>query len=534
MSGKKSIVLTDLNVFDLECILDGSYHPLIGFMNEIDYHSVLDTTHLSTGQIWAIPITLHVTEVFEISTQIVLKDSTLLPLATLTIESVYKPNIEKECMCIYQTLDTNHPGVQNIINNTGYYIGGTLKKINSVQHYDFLSYRLNPSQVKEYFTKNNWTQIVGFQTRNPLHRCHVELTKLALEIVGKEAKLLLHPVVGKTQECDVDYITRCKCYKEILKYYPDNTVKLAFLPYHMRMAGPREALQHAIIRQNYECTHFIIGRDHAGPSYKNKNGESFYGPYDAQQYVLKYQEELKIKIIIIPQIVYIKELGYVREDQIPSEYESGICNISGTELRKMLTSGIKIPEWYTYPEIATILSSYYSMKGICFYLIGLSGAGKSTLSLALKSRLEEITDRQVSILDGDKVRQTLSAGLGFSKQDRSANVRRIGYVASEIVKHGGIVICANIAPYDEDRLSNRELISKVGNYIEVFLDTDINTCEQRDPKGLYKSFRAGKLKNLTGIDDPFEKPSKADVIIKNESILNSTNILISKYHNIIS
>jgi len=500
-----------------------------------DYESVIANCHLSSGELWSLPIVLHITEEQKESLngkdQIILRDETSLPIASLSVTEIYKPDIDLECKSVYGTLDDNHPSVKRIKKYNGYYIGGQVSQINPVQHYDFIENRRKPSQVKQLFNDLGWTKIVAFQTRNPLHRSHVQLTKLALEAAGPDAKLLLHPVVGDTQECDVDYFTRCKCYKKLLKYYPENTVILSLLPYNMRMGGPREALQHAIVRQNYGCTHFIIGRDHAGPSYKTKEGNSFYGPYQAQEFVKKFGDELKIKIITMPNVQYVEGLGNVREDAIPDEYKSKIKNISGTEMRRMLHNKIPIPDWYTYPDIAEELQKAYNQQrpGICIYFVGLSGSGKSTLAGALKSRLMEKENRNITILDGDVVRNHLSKGLGFSKQDRSTNVRRIGYVASEIVKHGGVVICANIAPYEEDREYNRNLISQYGQYIEIFVDTPLSICEERDVKGLYKAARSGQLKGLTGVDDPFETPQKADLIITDGTILDNVNIIVKKF-----
>ena len=532
-----SLILKSREISDLECLLDGSFNPLNGFMVQRDYESVIDNCHLANGQLWSLPIVLHITEEQKKNLSgldtIILTDETCLPLATMSISDVYKPDFSKECFKIYGTLDVNHPSVKTIVNRSGYYIGGEVKKLNNIQHSDFIEYRLTPQQVKHKFKELGWEVIVGFQTRNPLHRSHVEITKLGLEVAGSNAKLLLHPVVGDTQECDIDYFTRCQCYKKLIKYYPENTVLLSLLPYSMRMGGPREALQHAIIRQNYGCTHFIVGRDHAGPSYKTQTGNNFYDSYEAQQFVMKYQNELKIKIITLPNVQYVEGIGYVKENQISQYDKCKIKNISGTELRNLLLTGMEIPEWYTYPDIALELQQAYlkQSNGICLYFVGLSGSGKSTLAQALKSKLMDLTRKNISLLDGDVIRNHLSKELGFSKQDRSTNVRRIGFVASEIVKHGGIVICANIAPYEEDRQWNRQLITQYGQYIEVFIDTPLEVCEKRDVKGLYKAAREGNLKNFTGISDPFETPKNCDLSIVGENIGENIQLIIEKYFN---
>ena len=486
------------------------------------------------GNLWALPIVLHIdkdkSENINIGDTIILRDETFFPIASMIVKEKFKPDLKKECMQVYGTLDDNHPSVSRTLSQDGYYVFGPLKKINNVQHYDFLKYRLSPDQVKNIIETMQWKKIVGFQTRNPMHRSHVEVTKLALEMAEENSKLLLHPVVGDTQECDIDYFIRCKCYEKVINYYPEDTILLSLLPYSMRMAGPREALQHAIIRRNYGCTHFIVGRDHAGPSYRKKDGSSFYGPYDAQNFIMKYENELKMKILTVPNVQYIEGHGYIREDKIPDDLKGEIQNLSGTNLRKMIRENLPIPEWYTYPDISNELRKYNQTgSGTCIYFIGLSGSGKSTLANSLKNRLMELVCKPITILDGDIVRQNLSKGLGFSKQDRSTNVRRIGYVASEIVKHGGIVLCANIAPYEEDRRHNRELISKYGKYVEIFVDTPIDVCESRDVKGLYKSARQGKVQSMTGLDDPFERPGNSDMVISSGSILDNINKIIENY-----
>jgi len=512
------IVLNERDIFNLEMLLIGAFKPLTGFLREKDYNSVVENMRISSGELWSIPITLSIseknTEKFKNGDNIILKDEYGLSLAELINIEIYKPNLEKECKYVYSTNDDNHPSVNRILKNPNkYYIGGELKKISGINHYDFAEYRLTPDDVKNFYKENGWKTIVGFQTRNPMHRSHFELTKYALKMAGEDAKLLLNPVVGETQNCDVDYYLRVKCYIKLLRHYPENGVKLCLLPLAMHMAGPREALMHAIIRQNYGCTHFIIGRDHAGPSYKTKEGESFYGAYEAHDLVKIYEEELSIKIIFAPHIVYVDDL---KDYRLITDVEEGmkVLNISGTEQRRMLENGEDIPEWFTYPEIADELKKFYKPRhkqGFCIYLVGLSGSGKSTIAQYLYNKLREIDTRTITILDGDVVRHNLSKGLGFSREDRSTNVRRIGYFASEIVKHGGICICANIAPYEDDRQYNRMQIGR--NYVEIYLNTKLEICEERDIKGLYKLARDGVIKEFTGISDVFEIPENSELIL---------------------
>jgi len=533
-----SIDLNDRLTCDLELLLNKSFYPLNGFLNEKDYKSVIENMRLANGKLWPIPIVLPIDEITKEKIKheeyVILKNSTNLPLAKLYITDIYKPDLLQECLKVYGTNDINHPYVKiinDLTKNNIWYIGGKVKKINDPQHFDFINDRYTPEQMKIFFKNNNWNTIVGFQTRNPMHRSHYELTKYALTQAGTDAKLLIQPIVGITQDCDINYPTRVRCYKKLINYYPKNTTKLCLLPLSMRMAGPREALWHALIRKNYGCTHFIVGRDHAGPSVKNKQGESFYGPYDAHNLLDKYSSELGIKIIKSQMIVYIKELKEYRPiNNVPEGVT--IMNISGTEQRKRLKEGTKIPAWFSYPDIITELRKSIlpiNKQGFCIYLIGLSGCGKTTIANLLKNKLSEFTPRPITILDGDIVRKNLSKGLGFSKEDRSTNVRRIGFVASEIVKHNGIVICANIAPYEEDREFNRNIISKYGKYIEVFINTPLDICENRDIKGLYKAARQGIIKNFTGISDPFEIPKKNDIILNDYNNIQKNIEFIFKY-----
>jgi sulfate adenylyltransferase len=388
-------------------------------------------------------------------------------------------------------------------------------------HYDFMDLRYTPEGTKEYFKKNGWTTIIGFQTRNPLHRSHYELTRFALKEVGEDAKLLLHPSVGVTQDCDIDYHTRVRCYKKLMDKYPEDTVLLSLLPLSMRMAGPREAVWHALIRKNYGCTHFIVGRDHAGPSYKKKDGSPFYGPYEAHELLTRLEGKIGIKIVMSPSIVYVKELcEYRRENEVSKDMT--VLNISGTEQRDMLSKEVEIPEWFSWKDIIEELRNEFKVvnnKGMCIYLVGLSGSGKSTMANVLINKLKEMgVSKKITLLDADVVRLNLSKGLGFSKEDRSTNVRRIGYVASEIVNNGGIVICANIAPYEADRLFNRKQISSKGKYIEVYMKTSLECCIRRDVKGLYKLALEGKVQNFTGVNDPFEEPLTADVVLDGDDM----------------
>lgn len=513
------VTIDSKTVCDLECILDGYFEPLCTFMNKKDWENVCTNMHLSNSRFFPLPVTLTIDkDTIKLNDNIVLVDSTNYPLAHLLVEELYQPDIDWECLHAYGTVDTNHPYVHYKQQHKGkVYVSGKLTKINKIRHYDFQKNRLTPAQTKKYFAEKGWKTIVGFQTRNPMHRAHFELTKYALRQAHNNdvdnAKLFLNPVVGETQSVDIEYFVRTKCYQELIKKYDENQAILGLLPLAMRMAGPKEACLHALIRKNYGCTHFIVGRDHAGPSYKTKEGNSFYGPYDAQELLEKYASEIGIIPITSKMIVYNATKGiYQPIDEIDKEDQ--ILELSGTQQRHLLRTGQELPSWFSYPEIVNILKSSIKKRGVCYSFIGLSGSGKTTAANILKIMiLENHCDKEITMLDGDIVRKHLS-NLGFSKQDREVNIRRIGYVASEIVKHGGIVICANISPYDYLRLENRKLVEDAGGkYIEIYINPGLEVCENRDIKGLYKLAREGKIANFTGISDPFEEPTKTDLII---------------------
>lgn len=516
-----SVVLDDKTLCDLECLLDGYFSPLTTFMNEGNWREVCKSLHLTSGEFFPLPVNLAVDkDTYKVGDRLTLVDNTNYPIAEMTVEELYEPDIDFECSNAYGTTDTNHPYVSYKQSHRGkVYVSGPLTKINDVRHYDFKDIRLTPSQTRDYFKQNGWETIVGFQTRNPMHRAHFELTKYALgKTNNEEAKLFLNPVVGETQSVDIDYHTRVHCYKKMMPRYDDNQATLGLLPLAMRMAGPREACLHAVIRKNYGCTHFVVGRDHAGPSFKTVNGESFYGPYDAQELFFKHSDEIGIKPIVSKMIVFNQTKNiYQPIDEVAEGDE--VLTLSGTEVRNRLVNNLEIPGWFSYPEIVQLLRKSNKTRGTCYYFVGLSGSGKTTFANILKTRLlEQNPSLEITVLDGDVVRQNLSKGLGFTKEDRSTNVQRIGYVASEIVKHGGTVICANIAPYREDREINRRAIENIGGkYIEIFVNTPLEVCEQRDVKGLYKLARAGKIKQFTGISDPFEEPTNPEIEITEES-----------------
>jgi sulfate adenylyltransferase len=434
-------------------------------------------------------------------------------LGTLHIADLWRPDLESEAEQVFGTSNPEHPGVAYLLNQSQpVYVGGRLQGVELPTHYDFRHLRKTPAALREEFARRGWTKVVAFQTRNPMHRAHVELTMRAGSEVG--ANLLIHPSVGMTKPGDVDHYTRVRCYQAVLDRYPANTAALALLPLAMRMGGPREAVWHAIIRKNHGCTHLVVGRDHAGPG-SDSSGKPFYGPYDAQQLLRKHEEELGMTMVDFRMMVYVPDLDtYFPEDEVPEGVKT--VNISGTDLRDRLANGREIPAWFSYPEVVAELRRTHpprAQQGFTVFFTGLSGSGKSTIANALLVKLLEMGGRPVTILDGDLVRKNLSSELGFSKEHRDLNIRRIGYVASEITKAGGIAICAPIAPYDATRRDVRDLVEANGGFILVHVATPLEVCESRDRKGLYAKARAGIIPEFTGISDPYEEPGNAEVTI---------------------
>jgi len=514
--------LTARQTCDLELLMNGGFNPLTGFLGKDDYQSVVENMRLADGTLWPMPITLDVTEDFAATItegqDIALRDAEGVILATLSISDIYTPNKSREAEMVFGADDIAHPAVNYLHHTAGnIYVGGTITGIQQPVHYDFRARRDTPNELRAYFRKLGWRKIVAFQTRNPLHRAHQELTFRAAK--EAQANLLIHPVVGLTKPGDVDHFTRVRCYEAVLDQYQAATTTMSLLNLAMRMAGPREAVWHGLIRRNHGCTHFIVGRDHAGPG-KNSAGEDFYGPYDAQELFRTHQDEMGIEMVDFKHMVYVQERAqYEPADEIKDKDSVTILNISGTELRRRLREGLEIPEWFSFPEVVSELrrtSPPRSKQGFTVFFTGLSGSGKSTIANALMVKLMEMGGRPTTLLDGDVVRKHLSSELGFSKEHRDINIRRIGYVASEITKNGGIAICAPIAPYTATRRHVREMIENYGAFVEVHVATSLEECERRDRKGLYQLAREGKIKEFTGISDPYESPTSAELVVDTE------------------
>ena len=518
----KSWDLSLRQICDLELLMNGGFNPLKGFLNEEDYDSVVKNMRLADGNLWPIPINLDVSEEFaaslELGQSIALRDQEGVILAIITVTDRWLPNKSFEAKMVFGTNDLAHPAVNYLYSQAGkVYLGGPITGIQQPVHYDFRGRRDTPNELRAYFRKMGWRRVVAFQTRNPLHRAHQELTFRAAK--EAQANLLIHPVVGMTKPGDIDHFTRVRCYEAVLDQYPTATTSMSLLNLAMRMAGPREAVWHGIIRANHGCTHFIVGRDHAGPG-KNSAGCNFYGPYEAQDLFRKFESEINVEMVDFKHMVYVQDRAqYEPVDEV--ENGATVLNISGTELRRRLSEGLEIPEWFSFPQVVIELRKSKPARhkqGFTVFFTGLSGSGKSTIANALLIKLMEMGGRPVTLLDGDIVRKNLSSELGFSKEHRNLNIRRIGYVASEITKNRGIAICAPIAPYTNTRQAVREEIEGFGAFIEVHVATSIEECERRDRKGLYKLARAGKIKEFTGISDPYEIPLDPEVRLETQNV----------------
>ena len=518
-------LLSARQMCDLEMLLNGAFAPLQSFMTQPEYDSVVADMHLPNGALFPMPITLDVSADFaagtEIGDTITLEDAEGVPLALLQVESLWQPDKQREAEQVFGTNSNAHPAVQYLHEQAGsHYLGGALTGINPPAHHDFPALRHSPAELRQLFADNGWTKVVAFQTRNPMHRAHVELTRRAAQ--QADGALVINPVVGMTKPGDVDHYSRVRCYQLVLDRLQEEEpgrCGLSLLPLAMRMGGPREAVWHAIIRRNYGFTHFIVGRDHAGPG-KDENGVDFYPPYAAQELVESLADEIGIEIVPFQQVLYVPSTdSYHPAEEVPQGAET--LNISGTEFRAMLQEGREVPEWFSYPEVVAELRRTYPPRtgqGFTVFFTGLSGAGKSTVANRLRAKLMETGGRHVALLDGDKVRRMLSSELGFSREHRDLNILRIGYVASEITASGGAAICAPIAPYTQTRRQVRQLVEPLGGFVEVHLSTPLQVCEERDRKGLYAKARAGEIKGFTGIDDPYETPQNPELRIDTSNL----------------
>jgi sulfate adenylyltransferase len=521
--GFETVRLTPRQSHDLELLAVGAFSPLDRFMGSEDYQSVLDEMKLADGTVWPIPITLTIDkeDLPEQDHWVTLRDVHNQIMAVMRLDEVFRFNWKEEAQKVYGTLDLKHPLVSEMAGWGDLCLSGELKVLNQPTYDDFVELRMTPAETREKLMEMGNANVVAFQTRNPMHRVHEELTKRASKQIG--GSLLIHPVVGMTKPGDVDHYTRVRIYKALVENYYDDKTLLSLLPLAMRMGGPREAVWHAIIRRNYGANHFIVGRDHAGPG-KDSKGEPFYGPYDAQELLTNVEKDVGVKMVPFELVVYLPDEGrYELASKVPEG--ANVAMISGTQVREdYLAKGKPLPHWFTREESAQILLEAHPPRhkqGFCIWFTGLSGAGKSTIAKRLVNMLNEY-GRNPTVLDGDVVRTHLSKGLGFSKEDRDMNILRISFVAGEIVRHTGTVVCAAISPYRQARREARKMVPE-GHFIEVFVDTPLEVCEARDVKGLYARARSGEIKNFTGIDDPYEAPIEPEVHLKTVGVTPKEN-----------
>ncbi|KAJ6026805.1 hypothetical protein N7499_004907 [Penicillium canescens] len=499
-----AVVLSERQLCDLELIMNGGFSPLEGFMNQADYDGVCEDNRLADGNVFSMPITLDASQKvisenkLQAGSRITLRDfRDDRNLAILTIDDIYRPDKAREAKLVFGG-DPEHPAIK-YLNETveEFYIGGKIEAVNKLNHYDYVALRYTPAELRVHFDKLGWSRVVAFQTRNPMHRAHRELTVRAAR--SRQANVLIHPVVGLTKPGDIDHFTRVRAYQALLPRYPNGMAVLGLLGLAMRMGGPREAIWHAIIRKNHGATHFIVGRDHAGPG-SNSKGEDFYGPYDAQHAVEKYKDELGIEVVEFQMVTYLPDTDEYRPvDQVPAGVKT--LNISGTELRRRLRSGAHIPEWFSYPEVVKILRESNPLVP--------PKVSPSSLPVTLNQQ----GGRSVSLLLGDTVRHELSSELGFTREDRHTNIQRIAFVATELTRAGAAVIAAPIAPHEVSRKYARDAVSQAGSFFLVHVATPLEHCEKTDKRGIYAAARRGEIKGFTGVDDPYETPEKADLVV---------------------
>ncbi len=514
-AGLPSLQISERSLCDLELLATGGFSPLDRFMSRADHDRVLREMRLVSGHLFPIPVALPIAHDARVALdrEIALRDSRNNLVATMVVEEIYQWSPAEVARLVLGTEDSRHPLVAEMGRWGGANVSGPLRLIELPRRYDFQELRLTPLQCRARLRALGRANVVAFQTRNPLHRVHEELTKRAAAQI--DGVVLLHPAVGMTKPGDVDHYTRVRTYQALARgHYAPDRILLALLPLAMRLAGPREALWHALIRRNYGANHLIVGRDHASPGLDSA-GQPFHGPYDAQELVRAHETELGVRMIPFRELVYLPEEGrYEEAAKVPAGARA--LSLSGTDAReRFLDRGESLPEWFTRPEVARILAEAYPpphRRGACIWFTGLSGAGKTTTAEILTSLVLEL-GRQVTVLDGDVVRTHLSRGLGFSREDRDTNIRRMGFVASEIVRHGGLVICAAVSPYRSTRNEIRELMP-AGRFIEVFVDTPLATCEARDSKGMYAKARRGEIPGFTGIDDPYERPLRPEITLE--------------------
>jgi sulfate adenylyltransferase len=509
-----SIQLSPRSLSDLELLATGALSPLDRFMGRADYLRVVEDMRLDSGLVFPIPVTLPVgdTPGLREGAEVALRTPHNDVVALMRIEEMWAWDLAREARHVLGTTDVRHPVVTEMHGWGRTCVSGPLTVLSLPKHHDFSDLRHTPGEVRAALAARGSGRMVAFEASHPLHRADEEMTKRAAGQIG--GTLLIHPAVGLNQPGDVEYYARVRSYRLLIaRHYDPSRTLLNLVPLATRMAGPREALWHAIVHRNHGATHLIVGRDYADPAV-GAGGQLFYGPHEAQAQLERHEGELGVTMVPAGDLVYLpREDRYEETSRVPAGVET--ATLSAAEVRDdYLAKGRPLPAWFTRPETAVILSQVSpprASQGFCLWFTGLSGAGKSSIAEAVMVMLLE-RGRAVTVLDGDVVRTHLSRGLGFSKEDRDTNIRRIGFVAMEIVRHNGAVICAAVSPYEATR---NECRAMVGNdrFVLVHVDTPIEVCEQRDTKGMYARARRGEIRGFTGIDDPYERPANPDMVL---------------------
>lgn len=516
-----SMNLKKRQLCDLELLLNRAYYPLDGYLGQKDYEKVLGEMRLADGTVWPMPVCLDVSEALAekitVGGALALRDQEGFMLAAMKVEEMWRPDLKAEARAVFGSDDPQkHPGVAEFLTETSpVYVSGPVEGMHLPQHYDFPEQRSTPSEFHRAYMNKGWRNILCYQTDEYLHREHKEMLSEACGESG--ACLLLQSVVDPAIVGEMNHFSMVKCHKEFMKSFPQNMAMLNLLPLTTRTAGPKQALWEAIIHKNYGCTHYLVGSEHADPF--AGSGKPFYPAGSAQELVKEFEDEIEIKSLPLKRMVYVEEKAqYVPAEKVSKKEKTR--SLPPEELKRRLEYDLEIPEWFTFPEVAEELRRAYPPRhkqGFTLFFTGLSGAGKSTVAKALFVKFMEMSGRPVTLLDGDVVRRNLSSELSFSREHRNLNVTRIGYVASEITKNGGVAICAPIAPYEESRREVRKLVGKFGGFVEIYMATPLSVCEQRDRKGMYAKARAGLMKGVTGIDDPYIAPVNPELVIDTTS-----------------
>jgi len=464
---------------ELEMLMSGAYSPLAGFMTRAQCVQVATEMKLDDGTFWPLPVTLgsrqKIAAELKPGDRVALRDGEGFMLAVLTVRDAWQ-------------------------DGDSWHLGGRVEGASLPSHPDFVSLRATPAELRALLARRGWRRVIAWQAHHPMHRAQFEFClKSAIE---NEANLLLHPQVGGDITAAPGYFGLVRSFLAIRERFPAATTQLSLLPAPAREASARALLLRAIVARNYGCSLLIAGGEHLAQAH-------------ADLPVAELADKIGVQLIAYPRMVYVEDCAeHLPESDAPTN--ARLLTLSGEEFQRRMRAGLKIPDWYSFPEVLSELhrqSPPRERQGFTIFFTGLSGSGKSTLARALTARLMEMGGRSVTLLDGDIVRRHLSSELGFSKAHRDINVRRIGFVAAEITKNRGIAICAPIAPYRLTRRDVRAMIEAVGGFIEIHVSTPIETCESRDRKGLYAKARAGLIPEFTGVSDPYEVPENPELAI---------------------